>query len=47
MYKIALYVQTAWPFQMKFETYIFGVMILQMKEKTNFEKLDHAPLTGR
>ena len=34
MYKIALYILMAWPFQLKFEIYIFGVMILQMKQKT-------------
>ena len=31
IYKIALYIQSAWPFQPKFEIYIFGVMILQLK----------------
>ena len=34
MYRITSYIQTAWPFQLKFEIYIFGVMILQMKQKT-------------
>ena len=29
--KIASYIETAWPIQMKFEIYIFGVIILQMK----------------
>ena len=28
----------AWPIEVKFWIYNFGVMILQMKEKTNFEK---------
>ena len=36
MYKIASHIQTAWPFQLKFEINIFGVMILQMKQKTKF-----------
>ena len=30
--------QTAWPFQLKFEIYIFGVMILQMKQKIKLKK---------
>ena len=29
----------AWPFQLKFEIYIFGVMVLQMKQKTQFWKI--------
>ena len=44
-YKIASYIQTAWPFQLKFAIYIFGVVILQMKQKTKFWKIqDRAPL---
>ena len=31
--KIALYIQTARPFQLKFEIYIFGVIFLQMKQE--------------
>ena len=30
----------AWPFQLKFEIYIFGVMILQMKQKTKLWKIE-------
>ena len=29
----------AWPFQPKFQIYIFGVMILQMKQKIKFWKI--------
>ena len=29
----------AWQFQLKFQIYIFGVMILQMKQKTEFWKI--------
>ena len=36
---MALYMQTAQPFQLKFEIYFFGVMILQMKQKTKFWKI--------
>ena len=36
MYKITLYIQTDWPFQLKFEIYIFGVVILQIKQKSKF-----------
>ena len=31
IYKIASYIEMAWPFQLKVEIYIFGVMILHMK----------------
>ena len=33
------YILMAWPFQLKFEIYVFGVMILQMKKKTKFWKI--------
>ena len=28
----------AWPFQLKFQIYIFGVMIFQMKQSTKLKK---------
>ena len=33
------YIQTAWPFQLKYWIYIFGVMILQMEKKIQFRKI--------
>ena len=39
IYKIASYVQTAWRFQLIFLIYIFGAMILQIKQKTKFWKI--------
>ena len=33
LFKIALYIQIFWQFQPKFLIYIFGVMVLQMKQK--------------
>ena len=45
MDKIALYIQTAWPFQLKFEIYIFESMILQIEWKSKFWKIGPAPLT--
>ena len=39
MYKFASYIQTAWSFQLKIWVYFFGVMILQMKQKTKFCKI--------
>ena len=40
MYKIASYIQMVWPFQLKFEIHIFGVIILQMTERTKFSKIE-------
>ena len=36
----------AWWLQLKFWIYIFGVMILQMEQKTKFWKIGPAPLTS-
>ena len=33
-YKIASYIQTTWPNQLKFEIYTFVVMILQKKRES-------------
>ena len=49
IYKIASYIQTSWPFQLKFQIDIFGEMIFQMKQKTKFwkKKIGRAPLNTR
>ena len=36
MYKFISYIKMPWPFQRKFQINIFGVMTLQMKQKTWF-----------
>ena len=39
IYKIAYQIKTVWQILLKFQIYIFGVMILQMKYKTKFWKI--------
>ena len=40
------YIQKTWPFQLQFEIDIFGVMILQMKQKTKFWKIGPRTFKG-